>query len=86
MLGEAVGEIEMERPWVCPNRLEACSLALKETVSVLSAVLQFCLSSCILPLCVAYFVALNLLSEDQVSGRKDMGFGKGREEIKYLFL
>ena len=74
----------MERPQVCPNRFVAGCLALKETASVLSASFQFYFSSHVLPLHFAYFVALNLLSKDQVSGRRDMGFVKGREQIKYL--
>lgn len=74
----------MERPQVCPNKLVAYGLALKETASVLSANFLCLLSSCVLPLRFASFVALNLLSKDQVSGRKDMGFGKGREQITYL--
>lgn len=32
----------------------------------------------------ACFVVLNLLSKDGGRGREDPGFGKGREQIKYL--
>lgn len=77
------GRIEMERSQVCPHKFVAYSLALKETASVRSANFQFYFCSYIVHLHFAYFVAINLLSKDQVSGRKDMGFGKGREQIKY---
>lgn len=45
---------------------------------------DFILALVFFPLHFAYLVALNLLSKDQGRGREDPGFGKGREQIKYL--
>lgn len=81
---EEVRRIEMERLQVNPNQFMAFSLALKETVSILPATFQFYFSSHVVHLHLAYFVAIDLLSKDQVSGRKDNGFDRGREQIKYL--
>lgn len=74
----------MEGLQVCPNRFVAYSLALKETASVLSANFPLYFCSHVVHIHFASFVVINLLSKDQVSGRKDMGFGKGREQMKYL--
>lgn len=72
----------MERPQVCPVNLWPIVWFSKETASVLLANFLFHFSSHIVYLHFAYFVTLHLLFKHQISGRKDMRFGKGREQIK----